>query len=181
MLTIAPMLTGTILNALGIMIGGLVGLMLTRQFSASTQLAWRGLTGVMTVFIGLRITWLGLNGTFGQVLKQFAIMLLALMLGRLLGRLLHIQSSLNRLGHYASRRFAQMRPNDPNRFNEGFLVCTLLFCAGPLGPIGAVEAGLMNYWEPLAIKMVMDGPGGHGIRRHFWVGRGAFRPAGVCF
>jgi uncharacterized protein len=150
-------LTGTILNALGIVIGGLMGLMLKRQFSASTQLAWRGLTGVITVFIGLRITWLGLNGTFAQVLRQFAIMLLAMTLGKLLGRLLHIQSSFNRLGQFASRRFAQMRANDPNRFNEGFLVCTLLFCAGPLGPIGSVQAGLMERWEPLAIKMVMDG------------------------
>jgi uncharacterized protein len=150
-------LAGTALNAVGIVIGSLTGLMLTRQFSASSQLAWRGLTGVFTVIVGLGITWLSINGTFGQVLKQLAIMLLAMTLGRLLGRLLHIQSSLNRLGQYASRRFAQTRPDDPNRFNEGFLVCTLLFCAGPLGPIGSVEAGLMNYWEPLAIKMVMDG------------------------
>src|SRR5262249_50293196 len=88
---------------------------------------------------------------------QIAILILSLMLGRLLGQLLHIQKSLNRLGAYATKRFAETRPDDPNRVNDGFIVCALLFCAGPLGPIGAVQAGLMSYWEPLAIKAIMDG------------------------
>jgi uncharacterized protein len=150
-------MTGTILNGLGILIGGLLGLLLARQFSPPTQLALRGLMGVMTVFIGLRITWESLNGSLFQIFKQLVIVILALMLGRILGRLMRIQQSLNRLGQYASRRFAEVRPDDPNRANEGFAICALLFCAGPLGPIGAVADGLSGYWQPLAVKMVMDG------------------------
>lgn len=150
-------MTGTILNAMGICIGSLLGLLLLRQFSPPTQLALRGLMGVLTVFIGLRITWESLNGSFLQIFKQLVIVILALMLGRLLGRLLRIQRNLNRLGQYASRRFAEVKPNDPNRVNEGFVICALLFCAGPLGPIGAVADGLTGYWQPLAVKMVMDG------------------------
>ena len=151
------MLTGTILNALGILIGGLLGLLLSRQFAPQTQLALRGLMGVLTVFVGLRITWESVNGSFLQIFKQMVVVILALMLGRITGRLCRIQSTLNRLGQYASRRFAEVRPNDPNRANEGFVICALLFCAGPLGPIGAVADGLTGYWQPLAIKMVMDG------------------------
>jgi uncharacterized membrane protein YqgA involved in biofilm formation len=151
------MLAGTILNALGIIIGALWGLAMARQFSSSTQLACRGLLGIITVFIGLRITLLSLSGSFLQILKQLAILVLALALGKMLGQLLRIQKTLNRLGQYASRRFAETKPGDPHRFNDGFLVCTLVFCAGPLGIVGAVLAGLMNSWEPLAIKMAMDG------------------------
>ncbi|HZQ47129.1 MAG TPA: DUF554 family protein [Verrucomicrobiae bacterium] len=150
-------MTGTILNAVGILLGGLLGLLLARQFTAPTQLALRGLMGVLTVFLGLRITWESLNGNFFQMFKQLVVVVLALMLGRLLGRLLQIQRTLNRLGQYASRRFAEVRPDDPNRMNEGFVICALLYCAGPLGPIGAVADGLTGYWQPLAIKMVMDG------------------------
>jgi uncharacterized membrane protein YqgA involved in biofilm formation len=156
-LSLAVLLTGTILNALGILIGGLMGLTLTRQFSQSTQLALRGLMGVFTVFIGLQITYLSLNGNGFQIIKQVVIMVLALTVGRILGRLFRIQKTLNRLGHYAGERFAQAKPADPNRTSEGFTICTLLFCAGPLGPLGAIQDGLMGYWEPLAIKMVMDG------------------------
>lgn len=150
-------ITGTILNAIGILTGGLVGLMMSRQFLPATQLALRGLMGVVTVFIGLRMTWDNLNGTPLQMFKQLVIVVLALMLGRMVGNLLRIQRSLNKLGQYASRRFNEVKPDDPNRVNEGFVICALLFCAGPLGPIGAVADGLTENWEPLAIKMVMDG------------------------
>jgi uncharacterized membrane protein YqgA involved in biofilm formation len=151
------MLAGTILNALGILIGGILGLATARQFSSSTQIACRGIMGILTVFIGLRITLLSLSGTFLQNLRQLAILVIALAAGKMLGQLFRIQKTMNRLGQYASRRFAETKPGDPHRFNDGFLVCTLVFCAGPLGIVGAVLAGLMNSWEPLAIKMAMDG------------------------
>jgi hypothetical protein len=150
-------MTGAILNAIGILVGGLLGLNLKRQFSGSTQLAWRGLMGVMTVVIGLHLTWIGLNGNAYQIFKQVVVMVFSLMLGRFVGRLCRIQATLNRLGQSASQRFAAARPDDPNRVSEGFTICALLFCAGPLGPIGAVQDGLMGYWGPLAVKMVMDG------------------------
>lgn len=150
-------MTGSILNAIGIVVGGIVGLILARQFTNSTQIALRGLIGVMTVIVGLHLTWMGLNGNFFQVFKQVVIMILSLMLGRIIGRLLRIQRGLNGLGQYASRRFETARPDDPNRWSDGFTICALLFCAGPLGPIGAVQDGLTGDWQPLAIKMVMDG------------------------
>ncbi len=151
------LMTGAMLNAVGILIGGIMGLAMSRQFSATTQLALRGLMGVITVVLGLRLTYEGLNGNAFQIFKEVVILVLALMLGKFVGRMLRIQSTLNRLGQSASQRFAAARPDDPNRVSEGFTVCALLFCAGPLGPIGAVQDGLMGYWQPLAIKMVMDG------------------------
>ncbi len=151
------MFAGTILNALGIVIGAIWGLVTARQFSSSTQIACRGILGILTVFIGLRITLLSLSGTFLQNLKQLAILVIALALGKMLGQLLRIQKTMNRLGQYASRRFIETKPGDPHRFHDGFVVCTVIFCAGPLGIVGAALAGLMNSWEPLAIKMAMDG------------------------
>jgi uncharacterized membrane protein YqgA involved in biofilm formation len=151
------MFAGTILNALGIVIGGIWGLATARQFSSSTQIACRGLLGILTVFIGLRTTVLSLSGSFWQILRQLAILVIALALGKMLGQLFRIQKAFNRLGQFAGRRFAETKPGDPHRFNDGFLVCALIFCAGPLGIIGAVLAGLTNSWEPLAIKMAMDG------------------------
>lgn len=149
---------GTVLNAVGILIGSLLGLIMRRQFSGSAQLAWRGVMGVLTVVLGLHLAWTGLTGGgSAEFLRNLLVLLLALILGRFTGRLLHIQKGLNRLGRYASGRFAAVRPGDPNRFNEGFVVCAVLFCAGPLGIIGAVEDGLTGNWEPLAVKMVMDG------------------------
>jgi uncharacterized membrane protein YqgA involved in biofilm formation len=151
------LLTGSFLNAIGILFGGLMGMSLSRQFSAKTQLGLRHLMGLITVMVGLYLTWSSLNGGLFQILKQVVIMILGLTFGAIVGRLLHLQSGLNRLGHYAGQRFASAKPDDPNRLNDGFLICALLFCAGPLGPIGAIQEGLLGYWQTLAIKMVMDG------------------------
>jgi uncharacterized membrane protein YqgA involved in biofilm formation len=148
---------GTILNAAGILIGGGVGLIITRQPSPATQLAAKGLMGVGTVIIGLRLTWLSVSGGFLPILKQLVIVLLALILGKLAGRLLHLQKASNRLGQYARARLTKTRPGDAQRFSDGFNTCALLFCAGPLAVIGAVSEGLSGHWQPLAIKAVMDG------------------------
>ena len=151
------MFTGTTLNAAGIVIGGVAGLAMGRQIAAPTQVALRGFMGVFTVFIGLRLAWQSFNGSLFQIFKQLVIVLLAMTLGKLLGRLLGIQRTMNRLGHRAGERFALARPDDPHRFNEGFVICSVLFCAAPLAPLGAVADGLSGCWEPLAIKTVMDG------------------------
>lgn len=151
------MLTGTILNALGILIGGVMGLSLSRQFAPATQLAAKGLMGVFTIFIGLRLTWLSFGGSPLQILRQFLILILALALGRLAGRLIGLQKVSNRLGRYAGELFHQARPENANALSDGFTVGTLLFCAAPLGIAGAILDGLTGYWQPLAVKMVMDG------------------------
>ncbi len=40
---------------------------------------------------------------------------------------------------------------------DGFIACAILFCAAPLGILGAVTDGLSNYFYLLAVKAVMDG------------------------
>ena len=87
---------GTIVNAAGILLGGILGLTLSKQLSPARQVALKNLLGVFTVYVGLRITLTGLSGSLGHVLQQLAIVLFSLMAGDLLGRLLHLQQSSNR-------------------------------------------------------------------------------------
>ena len=149
---------GTILNAAAIIAGGLAGLLIRRQPSAATQSFFKVALGVLTVFFGLRLTVLGLGGSFGPVLKEIGIMLLSLMLGNLLGKLLHLQKASNRIGTLTRERMLRATPENPERFTDGFIVCSLLFCAAPLGILGAIHNGLdRDYFFPLAIKALMDG------------------------
>ena len=150
-------MTGALLNAIGILSGGLLGLTMKRQFSAPVQLALRGLMGVVSVVVGLKLTWMSINGTAIHCLKQIVIMVLGMMLGKIAGQTLHIQDSLNQVGKFATRKFTSAKPGDPNLLSDGFLICTLLFCAGPMAVIGSIQDGTMGYWEILALKMVMDG------------------------
>jgi uncharacterized protein len=148
---------GTVLNAAGIVLGGVLGLTVKRPLSPANQAFFKVLLGIATIFFGLRLTWLSIHGPFLQMLKQGIIALLAMMLGRFTGRLLLLQKTSNRLGQFARERMERVTPTSPNRWSDGFNVCALLFCAAPLATLGALMDGLSGYYPPLVIKAVMDG------------------------
>jgi len=148
---------GTALNVAGILVGGLAGVARRRPLSPVNESFLKVALGVFTVFYGLQLTWRSVNGTFVQILKQLLIAVLALMVGKLAGRLLQLQRTSNRLGRQARERIAAAKPADPRQLSEGFKTCVALFCAAPLAILGSVQDGLSGYYYPLAVKAVMDG------------------------
>ena len=158
---------GTILNTAGILLGGIAGLIRSKPFSPATESFWKVTLGAFTVFYGLRLTWISLIGSPPQMLKQVLIAIIALSLGRWTGWLLRLQKVSNRLGQTARERINAASPDSPKPASEGFKICAFLFCAAPLGPIGAVEDGVSGYFYPLAVKAVMDGFAAMGLARIF--------------
>ena len=150
---------GTVLNVAGILIGGFAGLVRRKPLSRANESFFKVGLGVFTVFYGLRLTWISMNGSFLQVLKQLVIVVFALMLGKMTGRLLRLQKMSNHLGRQARECIATTKPGDPSQLGEGFKTCAALFCAAPLAILGSVQDGLSEYYYPLAVKAVMDGLG----------------------
>ena len=150
-------LFGTLLNAAGILLGGLLGLALRRQFNPNTQIHLKNILGLLVIWVGLSTTWKSLGGGVLGVAKQMTIVVLALILGRLTGRLLHLQKGLNRLGEYAKERFSKASAGAPQKWSEGFITCTVLFCVGPMAILGSIQDGLDGKWQTLGIKAAMDG------------------------
>jgi uncharacterized membrane protein YqgA involved in biofilm formation len=150
---------GTILNASGILIGGIAGLVRRKPLSAASESYFRVILGAFTVFYGLRLTWMSISGSFIEILKQLTIVILAMIVGKLVGRTLALQKMSNRVGRRASEIMNSARPDDPDRFNKGFKTCAALFCAAPLGILGSTQEGLTlpEYFYPLGIKGVLDG------------------------
>jgi uncharacterized protein len=148
---------GTILNVAGIAAGGVAGLVRQTPPAPATQQFFKAALGLSTVICGLAIAATSFHGSFRQVLKQLAIVLAALILGKLAGRLLRLQKLSNRLGQSARARVTAAKPDDPARFTHGFVTCSILLCAAPLGIVGAVQDGLSGYPYALAIKAVLDG------------------------
>ncbi|MCX6930163.1 MAG: DUF554 family protein [Verrucomicrobia bacterium] len=153
---ISPMI-GTALNVAGILIGGIAGLARLKPLSPTNESFFKVGLGVFAVFYGLRLTWISLNGTYMQILRQILIVVIALMLGKITGRLLHLQKMSNHLGRQARKRISTTKPADPSRMSDGFKTCAALFCAAPLGILGSVQDGLSGYYYSLAVKAVMDG------------------------
>jgi hypothetical protein len=148
---------GAIINGICILLGGVVGLKSAWQPPATTQQRLKVLLGALTVYVGLSSVWTGLSGSLGHRMKQFGVVVLALMLGKLTGHLLRIQTKFNRLGRYAKERVVAAQPGGVQPYSEGFVTCALLFCLGPLAVPGALLDGLRGDFKALAIKAVMDG------------------------
>jgi uncharacterized membrane protein YqgA involved in biofilm formation len=150
---------GTILNVAGILIGGLLGLVRRKPLSAASEAYFKVVLGAFTVFYGLRLSWISISGSAYEVLKQLLVVIVSMMVGKMLGRALHLQKISNQIGRKARDQISSARPDDPDRLNKGFRTCAALFCAAPLGILGATQEGLTlsEYIYPLAIKGVMDG------------------------
>lgn len=139
--------------------GGVIGLARTTPLSPVSQAFFKTALGFFTIFFGLQLTWLSLNGSFLNIAEQIAIALLAVMIGKWIGRLFCLQKASNRLGQFARELIEHSQHDDPHRFSAGLNACAILFCAAPLGLVGAVQDGLSGFFYPLAVKAVMDGLG----------------------
>jgi uncharacterized protein len=159
--------TGTLLNVAGIVIGGGAGLVWRKPLSPPNESFFKVTLSAFTVYYGLRLTWLSLNGSLAQILKQLAIAILALMLGKLTGQALRLQRMSNHLGQRARELITAAGTGGPSRLNDGFEVCALLFCAAPLAILGSIQDGLSHYFYPLAVKAVIEGLATMGLAAMF--------------
>ncbi len=148
---------GTVLNVAGILLGGIAGLSLRRGLPGPTQQFLKQALGVYTVWTGLRIAVGSLHTPVGRVIRQLVVVVVALILGRLLGRVLHLQKGFNRLGQIASRKLSHVHAGQPSAPAEGFLAATILVCAAPLAMLGPVQDGLDHDFQPLLLKGIIDG------------------------
>ncbi len=150
-------MVGTIINVAGILAGAIAGLIRKKGISAANEAFLKLAIGAFTIFYGLRLTWISINGSFLQVLRQVLIMIVALMLGKICGRLMRLQKTSNRLGASARTSIEAVAKGPKPGPGEGFKVCAVLFCAAPLGILGALQDGLSDYFYPLIVKGVIDG------------------------
>jgi hypothetical protein len=147
---------GALLNAIGILLGGLFGLVRDKRFSLPAQVFFRNVIGAFNVFFALRLIYENMDGTFSSCLKQILIALAAVVLGFWTGKLFRLQKFSNYLGRAAGNTITQAAKNPSHHAADGFNACAVLFCAEPLGIIGAVTDGLSNYFYLLAVKAATD-------------------------
>lgn len=141
-------MTGTLLNAAAVLVGGLIGLAFGSRFSdRARQTVLAGL-GLFTAAIGVRMFLETQNPLYP---------LGGVVLGALIGEGLQIEEALARLGAWLERRFAGGNGESTSNFVRGFLTASILFCVGPITILGSIQDGLSGDYQLLAIKSVLDG------------------------
>ena len=86
------------------------------------------------------------------------IVLGSLLIGGIAGSLLRLEQRVEGFGGWLQRRLAgDTESAERARFIEGFVVCSLVFCTGPLTILGSLNDGLGNGADQILLKSVLDG------------------------
>jgi uncharacterized protein len=148
-LTLFAPVTGTLINALTVLAGGLAGTFLGNRLPQRIQESLFGALGLFTLLVGLADPLSALK-TLNPL-----VLLGALLVGTIIGEAIDIEGCLQRFGDRVQARLAR----EGSTLSEAFVSSSLVFCVGPLSILGALDNGLNGDITKLAIKSTLDGFG----------------------
>jgi len=144
-------ITGTLLNAVTVIVGGIFGVLLGNRLPEKTR---------QTVLDGLGLITIVLGITMATQTKNILIPLFGVLIGGIIGEGLRIEDALERLGRWFEVRLGGRLGEGvagSATIAQGFVTASLVFCVGPLTILGAIQDGLMADYTLLAIKSTLDG------------------------
>ena len=162
---------GTVINVAAIIVGSLLGMAVGHRLPDRTRWVVTDCLGLTTLLMaGLsayKVTDASLTSAVGLG-APILIVLGSLLIGGVTGSLLRIEGRLEGLAGVIQARLAR-RPKlvgareagqgreARERFIEGWLSASLLFCVGPLTILGSLSDGLGRGIDQLTLKAVLDG------------------------
>jgi uncharacterized membrane protein YqgA involved in biofilm formation len=147
-------LAGTLLNALAVLVGGTIGMLVGSRMPQRIQQTLTDGLGLFTLAIAFALA-LQLLMNRSAPAGTDLIVLASLLVGGAIGELLHLTERVEGLGDWFQSRLA--RGDAPSRISEGFVTASLVFCVGPLTILGSIQNGLTGDLQLLAVKSVLDG------------------------
>ena len=141
-------LWGTIINAIAIIAGGLLGSLIPTISAGIRRTVMQGL--------GLAIVILGISMALQS--DNLLITIGSLVLGGVVGELIKIEKCMqmagDRLEKFVNKRITK---GNTGKIAEGFITSTLVYCVGAMAILGAIDSGLRNNHDILYTKSMLDG------------------------
>jgi len=175
---------GTVINVAAIVVGSLVGMAVGHRLPDRTRSVVTDCLGLTTLLMaGLsasKVSDASLSLAVGSG-APVLIVLGSLLIGGVSGSLLRIEGRLEGLAGLIQAKLAR-RPKlvgaaesgqgseARERFIEGWLSASLLFCVGPLTILGSLSDGLGRGIDQLSLKAVLDGFAAVAFASSFGVG-----------
>ena len=151
--------TGTIINVVGIIIGGTVGVLFGRRISKSLRETLLMATGVSTVVMGLGgvlSKMLVVNPATGQVSTQgIMMMIISMSLGAVIGELMDINGRIIRFGEWLKKKSGSSDEGSGG-FVTAFVNCSCTVCIGAMAIVGSIEDAIGAGYTTLATKSLLD-------------------------
>jgi uncharacterized membrane protein YqgA involved in biofilm formation len=132
------------MNALGIIIGTMIGLLLRRIPDQMKQTVMIG--------IGLSVVVLGIDMALKS--DNFFIVIVSLVVGTVIGEWLRLEDHLHHMGKVLEHKLGKSQSGN---IAQGFVSATLIFVVGAMAIVGALDSGLRKDHAVLLTKSMIDG------------------------
>lgn len=141
---------GTLVNALAIIAGGLIGLMFRKGIGPRYEESIRMALGLAVALVGAKGALLAEN--------ELLVLIFSLVIGTVIGEWLDIEGRLEHFGQWLQERMNRGQKSGGNAsFGRAFVSATLLFCVGSMAIVGSLESGLTGNHQTLFAKASLDG------------------------
>ncbi|MEO6472389.1 MAG: DUF554 domain-containing protein [Aeromicrobium sp.] len=151
---------GTVTNVVTVIAGSSLGLLIGHRLTERTRSLVTDALGLVTLLIAaqaaMQVSRKVLTDAVGTSLP-ILIVLGSLVIGGIIGSILRLEDRLEGFGGWLQTRLSAGRGESRDRFIEGFVTSSLVFCIGPLTILGAINEGLGNGSDQLVLKAVLDG------------------------
>lgn len=137
---------GTVVNSFTIILGSIMGLLIKKGIPSRLN------DSIMNA-ISLAVVYMGVSGALKGDNPLYII--ICMCIGTLIGELIDIDKSLNKLGNYIGQKIT--RGDENNSIAKGFVSSSLIFVVGAMAVVGALQSGLSGDHSTLFAKSVLDG------------------------
>ena len=146
---------GTIINTLAILAGGVLGALVGRFLTESTQDTLMKVCGVSTLFIAVSgALEKMLTLVDGVIVSSGALLIIGcLAIGGFIGELLNIEGAFERFGEWLKVKSGNAKDKG---FVNAFVTASLTVCIGAMAIVGSIQDGISGDWSILATKAVLD-------------------------
>ena len=134
------------INGALILLGSLFGILFRDRIGEA-------LNAILSHALGLCVLTIGVTSAIAT--EDTLCLIVCMVVGSILGELLHIEERLDAAGGLLRDRL--LRGGDAGRFTEGFVTASVLFCVGSMAIMGTMEAGINGKYDILISKSVIDG------------------------
>jgi len=139
------MLYGSVINAILIIIGSFIGLVLRKGLPENLK---------STIMQGMSLAVILIGFQMALKSDDILVVIFSLGLGALIGETVDIEQKLENIGKWIEKRFSKDSKDD---FARAFVTSSLVYCVGAMAIMGALQSGLEGTHETLIAKGMIDG------------------------
>lgn len=146
---------GTLINCVGILLGGILGILFGRFMKQRMQDA-------LTIACGICVLFIGTAGALEEMLRiaenrisstGTVLLVGSLALGTLIGEWINIEGLFERFGKWLKVKTGNAKDAG---FVNAFVTASLTVCIGAMAIVGAIQDGLTGNYTTLLTKGILD-------------------------